>query len=386
MEFDPRKRILVINTSFFSSGAEQSLSDLFSKRNDNFEFILTLPVGAKLSLSGITYTYHLPFKWFYKTTNPLKLVQFGWSIITCTIALTKIARKHSINLIYANTAKASIYAITTKLFTKKKVIWHVRDNVKRTTYSKVLTRNSDVIVSISKYINNQVLSDTKQKYLIYGGLDIKKWSPKPTQEKTLRVEMGMQNDTMLVAQIGQLTRWKNYPDFIEAANIVRKTQANVHFLIIGDNLSGRDNRYKTELKKLVDKLQLNSFVSFLGNRPNIEELLNQIDLLVHPAINEPFGRVLIEAMSMEKPVIAYNCGGPKEIIVNNKTGYLVEPNNYKKLAEKTIYLLKNESLRIELGKTGRKRVIEEFNIERYIEEMMNLFDQVQTETDSHVPQ
>lgn len=104
--------------------------------------------------------------------------------------------------------------------------------------------------------------------------------------------------------------------------------------------------------------------------------MSQIDILIHPAINEPFGRVLIEAMSIGKPVIAYNCGGPKEIIVNNETGYLVEPYNYGEIAKKTILLLENEELRLQFGKAGRKRVIEKFNIEGYVSEMEDVFDYI----------
>ena len=95
---------------------------------------------------------------------------------------------------------------------------------------------------------------------------------------------------------------------------------------------------------------------------------------MHTAIDEPFGRVFVEAMAMEKPVVAYACGGPKEIIVNNQTGYLVKPYYFKAIGEKVILLLKNEKLHITLGTEGRKRVIEKFNINDNICKIETLFD------------
>jgi glycosyltransferase involved in cell wall biosynthesis len=149
---------------------------------------------------------------------------------------------------------------------------------------------------------------------------------------------------------------------------------NVHMLIVGDDLSGRERKYKNKLIRSVKELGLNDKISFSGHCDNIKEVINEIDILVHPAINEPFGRVLIEAMAMEKPVVAYNCGGPKEIIVNNETGFLIEPFDYRALTIKTKELIDNTDLRNSFGKAGRKRVIEYFNSERYIREMEEVFN------------
>ncbi len=368
------KRILVVCNSPFVSGAELSLNELIANGKVCYEFIIVLPVNSSV-LSGSNHViYYLPLKWFHFTLNPIKLYQFACSIVQSCFQLKKVIKKHQIDFIYANTAKANIYAVVTSFFSKKKLIWHVRDNVKHTILYKILTKNSDIMISISKHIDNQIIAERQKRRLLYGGLDIREWTPETNPDKDIRNEFGLQDGKILIAQAGQLTRWKNQPDFIKAAALILKTRRNVHFLIIGDDLSGREKKYKIELKKLVKELRLCAFISFLGNRQDMKNILNQIDILIHPAIDEPFGRVLIEAMAMEKPVIAYNCGGPKEIIVNNETGYLVEPRNYKGIAEKTILMLQNEKLRSQLGKAGRKRVIDKFNINRYLKEIEEVFD------------
>jgi len=147
-------------------------------------------------------------------------------------------------------------------------------------------------------------------------------------------------------------------------------------LIVGDDLSGKEKRYKKQIETEILKAGLEKHFSFLGFIKDIKEIYAQIDVLVHPAINEPFGRAIIEAMAMGKPVVAYNCGGPKEIVINNKTGYLIEPYDYRGLAEKTLQLLESRELRIKFGKAGRTRVIEKFNIERYVKEMEEIFESI----------
>lgn len=78
-------------------------------------------------------------------------------------------------------------------------------------------------------------------------------------------------------------------------------------------------------------------------------------------------------MSMQVPVVAYNSGGPKEIVKQNVTGYLVNPYDYGKIAILTIGLLENDDLRLKFGREGRKRVIEKFSLESYVAGMEKIF-------------
>ena len=369
-----KKQILVVSSAFFISGAEVSLYEFLENCGASYEIILVVPENFVVlpALKHVT-AYHLPFKWIHHTLGPVRLYQFILSIITCTFYLIKIVNGHNVDFIYANTAKANLYAVITGFFTKKKIVWHVRDNIKPTVLYKVLIRNSTEIITISRSIDDQIVSGKQKKHLIYGGVDIKKWRPKINPDETLINELGVPKDTRLIAQIGQLTRWKNHFDLIRAADLILQSEPEVHFLIIGDDLSGREKKYKAELKKMVAELRLEPHLSFPGNRHNIKELLNQIDIIIHPAINEPFGRVILEAMALEKPVVAYDCGGPREIIINNETGYLVEPYDYHALANKTLALIRDRELRGRFGKAGRKRVIEKFNMERYVREMEEVF-------------
>ncbi len=362
------KNILFICNSYFISGAEISLFQLLEKGNYGDNCLLAVPQKLSPFQNIQCKICKLPFVWFYKTYNPFRILKFIYSIVLSTIIIGKIVKNNNIDIIYTNSIKSSIYGVVAKIFTRKKLIFHVRDNQKFNNLYRFIIKKCDTIISISKYIFNQFPSNLEQNCLIYGGIDINYWKP----DKPVRLEDNKSN-TVIIGCIGQFTRWKNQIDFIRAAKIINESGFNIEFLIAGEDLSGREKKYKNEIIQMVEDLNLISRIVFFGRINDIKNLTSQIDILIHPAIKEPFGRVLIEAMAMEKPVVAYNCGGPIEIIENEKTGYLVEPYNYQELAEKTLRLINDKELRNKMGKIGRQRVIERFNIERHVHEMEKVF-------------
>ena len=94
----------------------------------------------------------------------------------------------------------------------------------------------------------------------------------------------------------------------------------------------KDLIYKNYLLDLYQQLQLVNSVRFLGFKDDIETYINELDILVLPSENEPFGRILIEAMSLGVPVIAADSGAVTEIIVHNETGITFKTDDHKALA------------------------------------------------------
>jgi glycosyltransferase involved in cell wall biosynthesis len=383
--FSPiRKGVLILNNSNFESGAELSLYEFFAFSTNKYRYYLTKTKKSKNNfLSSLSYkTYTLPYLWICKTYNPFRIIQYIFSIIISSIKIIWIVNKNDIQIIYANTIKAALYGVLAKRFTNIKLVCHIRDNIEPGLAEKFLIKKDVAFISNSKHVCEQFTLEFKNIHLIYSGVDIEKWKIKENEmfdsmdKEKLGLYYSVTSTSIVVACIGQLTRWKKQTDFIHAAKIILARYENVLFLVVGDDLSGREKKYKNELLKLAESLNLTHKVYFVGHKENIVEVMNSIDILVHPAINEPFGRVLIEAMALEKPIVAYNCGGPSEIIIDGETGFLVEPHNFEQLAEKTMKLINDKEICIRMGKAGRQRVVEKFNIERYVREMEEVFDNV----------
>jgi len=104
-----------------------------------------------------------------------------------------------------------------------------------------------------------------------------------------------------------------------------------------------------------------------------------MDIYVHPSLlPEPFGLVVIEAMAAGKAVVATAHGGPCEIIEDGVSGYLIEPNNPQALAEKINLLLGQSELKHRIEKAGKRRVDEVFSVERYMEELEEVYETLST--------
>lgn len=134
-------------------------------------------------------------------------------------------------------------------------------------------------------------------------------------------------------------------------------------------IPGVENHWTRRLKRLTQQLKLEDKVYFLGtiNQKQLWRLYLYATVFVFPSSLEDFGIVVLEAMSRAVPVVAWNIGGPVDTVVNKKTGYLVEPYNFKKFSRAIVRVLKNRKLQTKLGMAGRERVKNEFSWEKHLD-------------------
>ena len=145
---------------------------------------------------------------------------------------------------------------------------------------------------------------------------------------------------------------------IEAADILKDKINDFELWIAG---KGSEEQY---LKDLTKQLHLKDKIKFLGFLPHhkVPEILRKMDVFVVPSIweCESFGVAAVEAAASGLPVIASNLGGLSEVIVQNRTGFLVSPKSPKEIAEKIFFLYQNKKARQEMGKSARQFVIENY--------------------------
>ena len=154
--------------------------------------------------------------------------------------------------------------------------------------------------------------------------------------------------------------------FIEALNKVNIELGHDAFnaVILGSD-QGR-NVYKKKILRLTEQYRLTNQVRFIEHCKNMPLAYKISDFVVSASIEpEAFGRISVEAQSMEKPILASNIGGSKETIINDKTGFLFEAGNVDDLSKKIIEILNlDESTLKSMGREGRKNIIKKFNIEK----------------------
>jgi len=135
-------------------------------------------------------------------------------------------------------------------------------------------------------------------------------------------------------------------------------------------LTGRSGISEDTIKKW----QYKKLIRYLGERKHIREILALSDIVVLPSYREGISKVLLEAGAMEKPLIATNVPGCKEMVKNNENGFLVEPKNSQQLVEKIETLIKDKKLREKFGKRSREIVKKNFNVEKVVRETIELYN------------
>ncbi|MDC6470297.1 glycosyltransferase family 4 protein [Candidatus Pelagibacter sp. Uisw_099_02] len=297
-----------------------------------------------------------------------------------TIALILIILLHNISIVHARSrAPAWSCLIATKITRRKFVTtfhgtYTFKSSIKK-LYNSVMVR-SNLVIAGSNFIFSHIKDNyseylnLKKKFLvIFRGINVDYFDPSTTlenEEDDLRLSWGVPIDKRLILMPGRLTSWKGQEIFIEALNFANKELGHQSFyaVILGSD-QGRDI-YTKKIKRLAEQYRLTSQLKFVEHCKNMPLAYKISNLVISASIEpEAFGRVAIEAQSMEKPIIASNIGGSNETIDNNVSGFLFESGNPKSLCKKIVEVLNlDESSLKSIGIEGRKNIIKKFNVEK----------------------
>ena len=155
----------------------------------------------------------------------------------------------------------------------------------------------------------------------------------------------------------------------------------VHLIMAGgyDERVVENKEYYSELKLLAEELEVSDKVTFFRSFSDVEkiQLLKRCSVLIYTPSNEHFGICPLEAMYMERPVIAVNNGGPLETVLDGETGFLCEPTP-KAFAEKMLYYVRNFSARVSQGKSARDHVVSQFSFNAFTTKLDSIVSELMT--------
>jgi len=212
--------------------------------------------------------------------------------------------------------------------------------------------------------SNEIFNQVKEQKIpeekisiVFLRIDLDLFSPSRFLDK--------KNSKPVIGYIGRLVEGKGIENILKAVKIIN----NYKLLIFG---SGPLER---KLKAIAQELNIEDKIAWRGFVPynKVPEALSQIDVFAYPSLHEGFGRAIMEALAMEKTIVATNVGGIPDLIKDGENGFLVESNNPKMLAERIKILMENKELREKFGKAGRKWVSENFEWKEGIKKFANLF-------------
>ena len=301
-------------------------------------------------------------------------------ILINSILLIGIILFYNISIVHARSrAPAWSCLLATKVTGRKFVTtfhgtYNFSSKLKK-LYNSVMVR-SNLIIAGSNFIfshikeNYSELLNIKKKFLvIFRGINIDYFDPSTkleNEEKKLLKNWQIIKDKKIVLMPGRLTSWKGQEMFIEAINLANiELGYEAFYAVILGSEQGR-NLYKKRLTRLTEQHRMTNQITFVDHCNDMALAYKVSDIIVSASIEpEAFGRVSVEAQSMEKLIIASNIGGSNETIIDEKTGFLFEAGDAKSLSKKIIKVITlDETILKTIGLEGRKNVMKKFNVEK----------------------
>jgi len=169
-----------------------------------------------------------------------------------------------------------------------------------------------------------------------------------------RKRLGLPKDRKIIMLVGRLQRWKGMHVFVQAVALLRHTHPEVLGVIVGGE-HHLEREYAEDLRRMVDHLNLGQKLWLVGPQTNVPEWMQAADVVTHTSDREPFGLVVLEAMSLGKPVIATKPGGPEEIIHHERDGLLVPFGDAESLSRAIARFLDSQDLARSCGIAARHR-------------------------------
>ena len=378
------KRILYLHAGAEMYGADKVLLELIKGLDrQEFEAHVILPndgvlvealrqVGAQVSV--LDYPI-LRRKYF----NPKGIADYIRSYNFYAKQIALYAREHSIDMVHNNTA-AVLEGIYLKRKLKLPLIWHVHEIIVKPKaisdfINMLMGRYADKIVTVSQAVANHIKQSPfikdSQVEVIYNGVDNAVYYP--MDASSIREKFDIAQDALVIGMIGRVNAIKGQNDFIEAVEpLLEKNEQAVAFLA-GGVFPGEEWRLE-ELDKRIASSSVVSQIHRIDYYDKTSELYNMFDIFVLPSIKpDSLPTVVLEAMACSKPVVGYNNGGIAEMVVDDKSGYLVKPNRPQELSNAISLLLDSSEKREKFGRVGYQRQRELFSLESYIKNFSELY-------------
>lgn len=219
--------------------------------------------------------------------------------------------------------------------------------------------------------------------VIHDGIDVdavRRSASAGAARVALEVQAMRSGSAPLLGLSGNITRWKGQHVALEAVQLLRRKFPGILLLVIGDVAHTlEDERYMSQLRNFVEVNEMGNNVRFLGYRDDVPALMAAVDIVLHTSVDpEPLGRVILEGMSLEKPVIATRHGGPCEIIEHEISGLLINPDDPRELAEAVTRLAEDRWLAQRLAEQGLARVRSAFSLPDSVTATLDALERART--------
>ena len=384
----PHTRIVYINHTGKVSGAERVLVNMV-RRLDRARYDPYVICPDEGELSRMVAAEGVPC-----ASAPAIQARFSWRIdklIKALMSLCKmvfaVRRKLAMldpDLVHANTLRAGIVASLAAVGTNRTVIWHVHDILPRHPLSAAIrffawSSRRTKIIAVSNATAKAFagsLPFRDRMHVIHNGTDLSAFPYKNSDSSSFRKSVGIPQDAFLICAVGQICARKGLLELLQAFEEIHGAVPQMHLAIAGKVVFVHEEKYFESLLRAVGDPEIAGRVHFLGELRDPSSLLQAADLLVLNSREEPFGLVLVEAMSSGTPVLATRVGGIPEIVEDAQNGWLVDKSDTIGLSRKILELSQNKDLLEKAAQFARSETCPQFSLERFQHHLHKFYSEI----------
>ena len=287
------------------------------------------------------------------------------------IRLRQFLRSENPDLVLSWSAKAHLYtapaAVSAGL--SRRLMWWQHMTPHGHWVDRIATRLPAAAIgcwSDASRVAQKALRPRRPTFVVNPGVEV---HAREIGDADAQLGSSIPSQRLVVGIVGRLQPWKGQDRFLHALAQLRDRGHDVHGLIVGGDAYGLAPEYPAELRRLVERLNLEDRVTMTGQVADAAPYYDLMDVAVNASEGEPFGIVLLEAMAAGVPVVAVREGGPIDIIDSGTTGMLAETGAPEALADAIDALLADPQFRVAAGEAAKRRYLERFTAERMAEEL-----------------
>jgi len=378
-------RILYVHHNADAYGASRSLLRLLAQLpRDQFQPLVLLaedgPLRSKLEALNIEVVLGPVSVITRPVFHSWRIIPFLAGLPLSVLFIWRLIRAKRIDLVHTNTGVILTSGLAAKLAGVPHV-WHIRDWFQEFRsvwwlYSRYITGASSRVLAVSRAVAEQFQASPKVE-VIHNGFSLEEFAvPKAKLARAFRDQFNLGNE-FVVGCVGRI-KWvrKGQEILVQAAALLEAKGLRAKYVLVGAPFPGNEDHLH-RLRGLIQELKLESSVVLTGELEDTRLAYAAMDVFVLPSAQpEPFGGVVMEAMSMGVPVIATAIGGSLDQVADGVTGFLIPPSDPQALAEKIELLIRDPALRSRMAQAGPERIGQTFSLEGMVQRLERLYREI----------
>ena len=317
--------------------------------------------------------------------GPFAKLRSAFDLARYNLRIARLLRERPFDVVYANSIRAVLFVALAARLTRTPLLWYIKGELQNPWLDRLGFAVSDRILFFCEANRDDTPLSAVEKYrrkigILRIGIDPADIHDVERRDKSqVRRDLAIDPRCVNTIVLGQLYRPKGQHFAIEALASIVKDHPNVRLYIVGEHVIDEYRGYRDELDALVAKHGLSEHVVFTGWRTDALDILALMDIVLHPSLSEGFGRAVLEAMALGKPVVASRVGGLREIIRHGENGFLMDVGDVAGLTSAWRALVTQPALRETLSREARRDVFSSYLLADKIARLAEIWNEMPAE-------